>query len=704
MLILLLLAAASPDRCQTWGEWLLLSAPARVIEASNGLIDKAPTCERYLRASALIALEAPEAPAIAEARGLFDGLAAQPSPLGDYAKLQRARIAFYTHEAKHAPPAASAAFAGGDEYALLTLLLGPTLADAMYDKVNIAGAPEVRRLQLELLAEYAAAKNPSWTDKVLRELFVEYPDSPKAPLVFAEATLQDLLRRAQIATDKHMNADVLKTVAAARGMKPGEGQLCALAFFEGAAQRKLRKYAAAESALLDAGERCGKALLAAVAGSADAQAIRDFRKRAHYLIGQVQIIARPLPTAQATLQRFASEYGNDSLVDDALFGIAVALAKAGLADDAIAAYERVAKLDPPGDMCAEAAFRIAYGHYKAGRYQPALERFAKIADGGCGADEYERTRGAYWDARTRERLKQKAPLVEKALARVIELQPMSYYAMLARLRLGAKAPKLAVLDSKPATMEAEWDDPALERSRALAAAGLFREAQQELDGLEAKAPADGLLAVARALAEAKQHHKASMLFRTALRARLSAAPRSADDAAWRIAYPRPFADEIAAAEKKEGLEPDFLLSLIREESAFQLDAGSWANAFGLTQLLVETAEATARDMKKKEMPTAEQLRMDPGLAITLGAHHLAMLKRRQKHPALILASYNAGPTNVSKWIESRGTKPMDEFVEEIPLDETRGYVKRIMRTWTTYRLLAGKPTPAFDLTPVSSGG
>ena len=57
MLILLLLAAASPDRCQTWGEWLLLSAPARVIEASNGLIDKAPTCERYLRASALIALD-----------------------------------------------------------------------------------------------------------------------------------------------------------------------------------------------------------------------------------------------------------------------------------------------------------------------------------------------------------------------------------------------------------------------------------------------------------------------------------------------------------------------------------------------------------------------------------------------------------------------------------------------------------------------
>jgi soluble lytic murein transglycosylase len=204
--------------------------------------------------------------------------------------------------------------------------------------------------------------------------------------------------------------------------------------------------------------------------------------------------------------------------------------------------------------------------------------------------------------------------------------------------------------------------------------------------------------VARALSEAKHHYKASMLFRTALRSRLPPIP-AAGDPAWHIAYPRPFADEIAAAEKREGLEADFLLALIREESAFQLDAGSWANAFGLTQLLVETAVVTARDMRAKTMPTAETLRTDPGVSIALGAHHLAMLERKSKHPALILASYNAGPANVSKWLESRGHKPMDEFVEEIPFDETRGYVKRIMRTWTTYRLLSAQPPPVFELSP-----
>jgi soluble lytic murein transglycosylase-like protein len=680
-MILLTLLLSAGD-CHAWGEWLLMSAPDRVLSAAEKVSAKSPPCERYLKASALIAKEKG-----AEAAKLLDGLLSEPPPLSDYAKLQRARLAFHMDETYTPQPLSVA----NEEYALLTLLLG----DFMYEKVNIAPGPELRRLQLELLAERAEKTKPVWADKVQRELFVDYPDSPRAPLAYPPATLSDLMRRVANAGEKHMNADVLKTVAAARSMQPSEGQLCALGYYEGAAQRKLRKYALAEAALLDATTRCAKQASLVPPGSAEASSLRDFKKRSHFLLGNVQIILRPLATAAATMQRFATEWGNDSLVDDALFGIAVATAKAGLAEDAIKAYERVARLEPPGDMCAEAAFRIAYGHYKAERYEPAAAGFKRISDGTCGADEYERTRGLYWEARTREKQGQKA---DKLLARVIEVAPLSYYALLARTRLGAKVSTLSKV--QPQTLEAEWSDASLSRSRTLSSLGLFKEAQLELLGAENRAPQDALLSVAQALSLAKQHHKASMLFRTALRARLGRAPASATDVAWNIAYPRPFADEIAISEKREGLEPDFLLALIREESAFQLDAGSWANAFGLTQLLVETAELTARDMKRTPMPTAEMLRTDPGLAITLGAHHLAMLKRKHKHPALILAAYNAGPGNVSKWVEARGTKPMDEFVEEIPLDETRGYVKRIMRTWSTYRLLSSKTPPAFDIAPL----
>lgn len=678
MIIVTLLLSAGD--CNAWGELLLMSAPDRVLTAAEKVNTKSPPCERYLKASALIAKE--QGP---EATKLLDGLLNEPAPLSDYAKLQRARIAFHSDETFTPKPLS----VPNEEYALLSSLLG----EFMYEKVNIASTPELRRMQLELLAERAEKTKPAWADKVQRELFVEYPDSPRAPLAYPTATLSDLMRRVAIAGEKHMNADVLKTATAARAMQPSEGQLCALGYYEGAAQRKLRKYALAEAALLDATTRCAKT--AAVAGSAEAAALRDFKKRSHFLLGNVQIILRPLPTAAATMQRFAAEWGNDSLVDDALFGIAVATAKAGLAEDAIKAYERVARLDPPGDMCAEAAFRIAYGHYKADRFEQAAAGFKRISEGTCGADEYERTRGLYWEARAKDKLGQKA---DKLLARVIEVAPLSYYAQLARTRLRVKATVL--VKSEPTSLEAEWSDPALRRSRALSSIGLFKEAQLELLGAETRAPQDALLSVAQALSLAKQHHKASMLFRTALRTRLGNAPASASDVAWNIAYPRPFADEIAASEKREGLEPDFLLALIREESAFQLDAGSWANAFGLTQLLVETAEMTARDMKRTPLPTAEMLRTDPGLAITLGAHHLAMLQRKNKHPALVLSAYNAGPGNVSKWVESRGTKPMDEFVEEIPLDETRGYVKRIMRTWSTYRLLSSKTPPGFDLAPL----
>ena len=68
---------------------------------------------------------------------------------------------------------------------------------------------------------------------------------------------------------------------------------------------------------------------------------------------------------------------------------------------------------------------------------------------------------------------------------------------------------------------------------------------------------------------------------------------------------------------------------------------------------------------------------------------------RFQHPALALASYNAGPGTVAGWVKARGTLPLDQFVEEIPLDETRGYVKRCLRSFAAYQFLynAGRGMP-----------
>ncbi len=71
-----------------------------------------------------------------------------------------------------------------------------------------------------------------------------------------------------------------------------------------------------------------------------------------------------------------------------------------------------------------------------------------------------------------------------------------------------------------------------------------------------------------------------------------------------------------------------------------------------------------------------------------------MVRRFDGQVALALAAYNAGPGAVSRWLTARGGLEVDEFVEEIPVEETRGYVKRVLRSYAAYRLLYGSPGEA----------
>jgi soluble lytic murein transglycosylase len=104
--------------------------------------------------------------------------------------------------------------------------------------------------------------------------------------------------------------------------------------------------------------------------------------------------------------------------------------------------------------------------------------------------------------------------------------------------------------------------------------------------------------------------------------------------------------------------------------------------------MLPTAQEVARKLKLKR-PTAGDL-TDASLNIRLGATYLgSLLKRFDGSAPLAVASYNVGAGAVRRWLKDRGTLPLDEFVEEIPVQETRGYVKRVLRSYAAYRLLYG---------------
>ena len=194
--------------------------------------------------------------------------------------------------------------------------------------------------------------------------------------------------------------------------------------------------------------------------------------------------------------------------------------------------------------------------------------------------------------------------------------------------------------------------------------------------------------IADLYARAGDFRNAHALVRTDLRALLRRPASGLALRAASLAYPLAFRDEIVRSSKNANLPPDLLQALMREESALDPKALSSTGALGLTQVMPATARVVARRLNLRGFQPARLL--EPEISIRIGGAYLGELYAKFQHPALALASYNAGPGAVGGWVKARGTLPLDAFVEEIPLDETRGYVKRCLRSFAAYQYLYGK--------------
>jgi len=129
-----------------------------------------------------------------------------------------------------------------------------------------------------------------------------------------------------------------------------------------------------------------------------------------------------------------------------------------------------------------------------------------------------------------------------------------------------------------------------------------------------------------------------------------------------------------------GVDPLLVLSLIKQESAFEREAGSSVGACGYMQLMSFTASDVEPDVERRELLEAET-------NIRIGTKYLKkMIDRYKGNVALALSAYNAGPTTVDRWIrEGRSAKSFMEYVEQIPFKETRDYVGTIYRNYVWYK-------------------
>ncbi len=149
------------------------------------------------------------------------------------------------------------------------------------------------------------------------------------------------------------------------------------------------------------------------------------------------------------------------------------------------------------------------------------------------------------------------------------------------------------------------------------------------------------------------------------------------------------------------VEPALLLAMLRQESGFRSDAVSHAGARGLMQIMPATARRVARQLRIKY--SRKRLTEDPAYNLAIGRAHIEdLVDRYDGSYVLALAAYNAGPRRVRRWLERNGdprTGEIDviDWIEMIPLGETRNYVQRILEAVPIYRRLAGASVAAESL-------
>lgn len=149
---------------------------------------------------------------------------------------------------------------------------------------------------------------------------------------------------------------------------------------------------------------------------------------------------------------------------------------------------------------------------------------------------------------------------------------------------------------------------------------------------------------------------------------------------WHALYPFPFVEAIEEQSQKRDLNPLLVTALIRQESRFQPEIRSKAGAVGLMQMMPSTGAWAAENIDLKEYALE-----NPDDNIKLGTWFLGQIHNTFDNNSLLaVASYNAGQGNMSKWLQDRKYMDPDEFVEAIPFDETKDYVKQVFGNYWNY--------------------
>ncbi len=364
---------------------------------------------------------------------------------------------------------------------------------------------------------------------------------------------------------------------------------------------------------------------------------------------------------------------------------------------------------PLNEKAAQSSYDLAWLAYKTNDFRQAADLFGEHLSTFRSPTTKWIGEAAFWGGKAWERLGN-VPRALYFYSLAAERYPYGYHGHVAKNRIAdisrrqpsAKAeapPSGSALDSArsnaltvlPIVETAdETVDARFRRADDLQSVRLWDLATSELGAAQKAFPTSPRVALryAEMFAAKGDNFQATLILRKGYPDVYSYRDEQMPRQAWQILFPLTNWETIKKQAAANNLDPFVVAGLIRQESVFNPKALSRANARGLMQLLPSTGKMVAKSQGLGAIGPADLY--NPTLNITLGTAYLSEQLGKFGRVELAAAAYNAGPGRVVQWKAARPVEPIEEWVENIPISETRGYVQGVLRYAANYRRFYGK--------------
>ena len=338
---------------------------------------------------------------------------------------------------------------------------------------------------------------------------------------------------------------------------------------------------------------------------------------------------------------------------DVLWRMAIASLRAGNAARATKELQQVLSLKPDSETLRAATFWLAYAQEATGAKTAARQQWASLA----------------------------------------RLQPFTYYGARAAQRSGTALPAATMVFPELALRDPVIAHPDYHAAALLSRAGMLSDAAVHARRLNAALRRDDAVALlaARASEAAGDYSSSATLMSSYFGPYMQRPASNLPDDFWALAYPRAYWPDVSAAAARYKVEPLLMIGLARQESHFDRAARSPVGAVGLFQIMPYTAAELDPSFSN---PAAMERLVQPEVSAELAAKLLASLQSRYRGAlAPTIASYNADKERVQVWWDAAKGLPEELFIDSIPYQQTRAYVRQVLTNYAMYQRSAQSASP-----------